>query len=135
MEATIVWIPDKANAWVLAEVLKSEADEVEVRILPDQGVAQAEGEADGMLRTVPADDVHMQNHLCEQGIDDMCNLNYLHEASILHNIRKRFFSALPYTYTGEICIAVNPYRWLDMYDVSRRTDYQERPRDELPPHP
>ena len=35
------------------------------------------------------------------------------------NLRVRFFRGLPYTYTGEICIAVNPFRWLDLYQEVR----------------
>jgi myosin V len=50
------------------------------------------------------------------GVQDMCGLNYLHEPAILANLRQRFFDKLPYTFTGEICIAVNPYQWLDIYD-------------------
>lgn len=38
----------------------------------------------------------------------MIDLNYLHEPAILYNLRKRFQCRLPYTYTGPICIAVNP---------------------------
>lgn len=45
----------------------------------------------------------------------MCSLNHLHEPAILYNLRRRFMSLLPYTYTGEICIAINPYQWLDIY--------------------
>lgn len=45
----------------------------------------------------------------------MCALNHLHEPAILYNLRRRFMSLLPYTYTGEICIAINPYQWLDIY--------------------
>jgi myosin V len=44
---------------------------------------------------------------------DMTGLNYLHEPAILFNLRKRFFKSLPYTYTGEIVIAVNPYRYVN----------------------
>lgn len=46
----------------------------------------------------------------ENGVEDMTRLDYLHEPAILFNLRKRFFRALPYTYTGEIVIACNPYR-------------------------
>ena len=56
-------------------------DAVEVRVL-----------ADGTFRVVPSRDVHLQNALGEDGVADMCNLNHLHEASILANIRVRFFS-------------------------------------------
>jgi len=46
-----------------------------------------------------------------EGVADMTTLNYLHEPAILYNLRQRFLAALPYTYTGDICIAVNPYQW------------------------
>lgn len=48
--------------------------------------------------------------VAEDGVEDMTRLDYLHEPAILFNLRKRFFRALPYTYTGEIVIACNPYR-------------------------
>ena len=34
---------------------------------------------------------------------------------MLRNLQIRFEKQLPYTYTGNICIAVNPYQWLDLY--------------------
>lgn len=46
----------------------------------------------------------------ENGVEDMTRLDYLHEPAILFNLRRRFFRALPYTYTGEIVIACNPYQ-------------------------
>ena len=64
----------------------------------------------------------------------MTNLNYLHEAAILYNLRTRFFAARPYTYTGDICIAVNPYQWLDIYTEETRKEYFVFGRKELPPH-
>ena len=68
------------------------------------------------------------------GVLDMTTLNYLHEAAILYNLRTRFLAAQPYTYTGDICIAVNPYQWLDLYTESTRKEYFIFGRTELPPH-
>jgi myosin-5 len=68
------------------------------------------------------------------GVADMTNLNYLHEAAILYNLRTRFFAARPYTYTGDICIAINPYQWLDIYTEATRKEYFIFGRGELPPH-
>ena len=53
----------------------------------------------------------LQNTLAsEDGCPDMVSLNYLHEPAILFNLKHRFFKRIPYTYTGAICIAVNPVR-------------------------
>ncbi|DBA03908.1 TPA: hypothetical protein N0F65_004598 [Lagenidium giganteum] len=78
---------------------------------------------------------YQNDNLGETGIDDMISLNYLHEAAILYNIKKRFLQKLPYTYTGDICIAVNPYQWLpELYAESTHAEYLSKSRDELPPH-
>ena len=44
-------------------------------------------------------------------MEDMTRLNYLHEPALLNNIRHRFERDHVYTYTGKICIAVNPFNW------------------------
>ncbi|GLE00942.1 hypothetical protein PINS_up009739 [Pythium insidiosum] len=64
----------------------------------------------------------------------MVNLNYLHEPAILYNLKQRFFRHIPYTYTGPICIAVNPYAWLDIYTPELQEQYLSKDRSELPPH-
>ena len=55
----------------------------------------------------------LQNTLASAtGCADMVSLNYLHEPAILFNLKHRFLNQIPYTYTGAICIAVNPVRFL-----------------------
>ncbi|CAI5721731.1 unnamed protein product [Peronospora destructor] len=68
------------------------------------------------------------------GFEDMILIDHLHEASILYNLRRRFFRRLPYTYTGRICIAVNPYQWLDLYSKSTMEKFSDGKRENKPPH-
>uniref|UniRef100_H3H2D8 Myosin motor domain-containing protein n=1 Tax=Phytophthora ramorum TaxID=164328 RepID=H3H2D8_PHYRM len=68
------------------------------------------------------------------GFEDMILIDHLHEASILYNLRKRFFKQLPYTYTGRICIAVNPYQWLDLYSKPTMEKFSDGKRENKPPH-
>ena len=88
------------------------------------------------LKSLPGmDSLPMQNEdVPETGVDDMASLNFLHEASILDNIRRRFRMNIPYTYTGDICIATNPYHWLDIYTVELMEQHKEYLRQALPPH-
>ncbi|TMW58494.1 hypothetical protein Poli38472_010053 [Pythium oligandrum] len=69
------------------------------------------------------------------GADDMCELHYLHEPAIVYNIRDRFLSRVPYTYTGKIVVAVNPYQWIKpLYTDALQELYTQHPREVLPPH-
>ncbi|RLN89329.1 hypothetical protein BBJ28_00019182, partial [Nothophytophthora sp. Chile5] len=70
------------------------------------------------------------------GLDNMIELNHLHEAAILRNLKKRFRARRPYTYTGEICLAVNPYQWLnELYSPELHAQYlRASSRQDLPPH-
>ncbi|XP_063693837.1 unconventional myosin-X-like isoform X2 [Bolinopsis microptera] len=44
------------------------------------------------------------------GTPDMASLSDLHEGSLLHNLKVRYFSNEIYTYIGSILVAVNPYK-------------------------
>eukprot|EP00903_Cladosiphon_okamuranus_P010022 g9504.t1 len=156
MSEAKVYVPDADAAWARASVLNNVGGTVyEVRIdgIDDNDEA---GESDwgaGDIRRVDLagpefgvkskgaaieSSLPLQNlGVPQDGVEDMTRLDYLHEPAILFNLRKRFFRALPYTYTGEIVIACNPYRWLDLYGEERRKQYAGMVRGErsrLPPH-
>jgi len=135
-----VFLPDEELVWVTAEIIKETKPgsyEVEINDPDYQSTPQAPAHRVITMRSLcrPLDELPLQNeNLTESGVNDMCMLNYLHEASILDNLRRRFSSFSPYTYTGDICIAVNPYRWLDIYKDEIGEQYSKYLRHELAPH-
>ena len=52
------------------------------------------------------------------GTPDMVNLTTLDEESMVSNLQERFRAGLPYTLCGQICVSVNPFRWLPIYEES-----------------
>ena len=55
---------------------------------------------------------------------DMTDLPFLHEPGILYNLRTRFFQDKPYTRTGDVLVAINPYQWINnIYTVEKRKLY------------
>ena len=57
------------------------------------------------------------------GVNNMDELVYLHQASVLNNVRKRFAKDVIYTYTGPILIAVNPFKQLPLYSPDTMQEY------------
>ena len=85
--------------------------------------------------------------------EDMSNLTYLNEASVLHNLRSRYQAKLIYvsftiteslnriylifynqTYSGLFCVAVNPYKRYPIYTKTAVRLYLGKRRNEVPPH-
>ncbi|KAF3839689.1 hypothetical protein F7725_018406 [Dissostichus mawsoni] len=64
----------------------------------------------------------------------MADLTCLNEASVLHNLRERYYSGLIYTYSGLFCVVVNPYKNLPIYTESIVDMYRGKKRHEMPPH-
>jgi myosin-5 len=115
--ASKVFVPDDAIVWAGAVVVNppDAYGEVEVRRIDESQPAE-KGTPMISLSKHGLAELPLQNvDLPPKGIEDMIQLPYLHEANILDNLKRRFFAVQPYTYTGEICVAVNPYRWLDLY--------------------
>ncbi|CAM9203280.1 unnamed protein product [Chrysoparadoxa australica] len=141
LEGQRVFIPDDEIGWVRATVLKAhgDGDKFDVNVDKVDGAAQSgtvtvslKHPDFGTLESLPLqNDESGQRH----GTADMTELNYLHEPAILYNLAKRFSVKLPYTYTGEICIAVNPYQWLNIYTDELRAQYSHlQKKADLPPH-
>jgi myosin heavy subunit len=68
------------------------------------------------------------------GADDMIQLGDLHPASLYHNISLRFKRDVIYTFTGNILVAVNPYKPLAIYSLDTIRKYSGRALGSLPPH-
>ncbi|MBA0558847.1 hypothetical protein Golob_015843, partial [Gossypium lobatum] len=70
------------------------------------------------------------------GVDDMTRLAYLHEPGVLQNLKCRYDINEIYTYTGNILIAVNPFRRLPhLYSSHMMEQYKGAAFGELSPHP
>lgn len=75
---------------------------------------------------------------------DMVNLPFLHEAGLLYNLKERHRQGKPYTRTGDIIIAVNPFQWFkEIYTEKVRNRYarvlvwdntEGDPRSTVEPH-
>ncbi|CEG42077.1 myosin-like protein [Plasmopara halstedii] len=143
----MVWVPHNEQVWKKAVVVRRLDDGVsaQVRLQPsddgewdkDDGVEQIVNIRDiaRLAGEVSDEAMPICNVFEADGANDMCTLNHLHEPAVLKNLELRFSKKMPYTYTGAICIAVNPYQWLDLYGKELYLQYLEQPRDSLPPHP
>lgn len=69
------------------------------------------------------------------GVEDMTQLDDLHEASLLWNLRLRYDRGLIYTFAGSILIAVNPYKMFpNSYGLEVAKEYAGKALGVLPPH-
>ena len=141
-ERTKVYVPDDAAVWLPAEVVEANGEEVTVDVVrarEDEDVTKGATERLDLILHASlfkdASELPLQNDDVEFGAEDMTTLDYLHEAGVLYNLRRRYFLKLPYTFCGSMVIAINPYEWLGhLYTDENREKYLTAQRDDYPPH-
>ncbi len=69
-----------------------------------------------------------------QEYDDLCNLLDLTEESILGTLRHRFHKQKIYTFASNILIAVNPFKFLPIYNPRYVKMYENHTLGKLEPH-
>uniref|UniRef100_A0A8C2CT46 Myosin IXb n=1 Tax=Cyprinus carpio TaxID=7962 RepID=A0A8C2CT46_CYPCA len=69
-----------------------------------------------------------------QEYDDLCNLPELTEESILGTLRHRFHKRKIYTFARNILIAVNPFKFLPIYNPRYVKMYENQTLGKLEPH-
>uniref|UniRef100_A0A673HCL3 Myosin-11-like n=1 Tax=Sinocyclocheilus rhinocerous TaxID=307959 RepID=A0A673HCL3_9TELE len=119
----LVWIPSEKHGFESASIKEERGDEVLVELVDN-----------GKKITVNKDDIQKMNPPKFSKVEDMAELTCLNEASVLHNLRERYFSGLIYTYSGLFCVVVNPYKMLPIYSEKIIEMYKGKKRHEVPPH-
>ncbi|XAR58689.1 Myosin ATPase [Bertholletia excelsa] len=122
---SLVWVEDPDAAWIDGDIVDIKGEDIEVLC------------ASGKTVAVKASSVYPKDAEAPPcGVDDMTKLAYLHEPGVLHNLRSRYDINEIYTYTGNILIAVNPFRKLPhLYDSHMMAQYKGVAFGELSPHP
>merc|ERR1719239_1565119 len=98
------WVPDAKDGFLQAEIQSTKGEEITVKVLKNSET-----------RTCKKDDIQQMNPPKYEKIEDMANMTYLNEASVLHNLASRYKSGLIYT-----------QKVIDHYKGRRKT--------EMPPH-
>ncbi|XP_063701488.1 myosin heavy chain, non-muscle isoform X2 [Culicoides brevitarsis] len=119
----LVWVPHDTQGFVAASIKGDRNDEVEVELAET-----------GKRILVLKDDIQKMNPPKFDKVEDMAELTCLNEASVLHNIKDRYYSGLIYTYSGLFCVVVNPYKKLPIYTEKIMERYKGIKRHEVPPH-
>ncbi|XP_071547336.1 myosin heavy chain, muscle-like isoform X23 [Panulirus ornatus] len=116
------WVPDEKEGYVIGEIQGTKGDLVTV------------GVGHGETKNFKKDFVHQVNPPKFEKCEDMSNLTYLNDASVLYNLRSRYYCKLIYTYSGLFCVAINPYKRYPIYTNRVIKIYQGKRRNEVPPH-
>ena len=136
IEGQRVWVPNTSSSpspssstWSCGTIVgvSRSADEVVTLTVKLEGETQ-----DATTVSVPAMQCFLQN---ETDPDDLTKSDYLHEPGILHTLRARFDLDSIYTYSGQILIALNPFKPLKhLYGPRMMTAFKGGGLEDLSPH-
>ncbi|XP_072960538.1 myosin-1-like [Typha angustifolia] len=97
------WCQLANDKWALGKILLTSGSET-VLSLPQGKVLRLKTES-----LLPA------NPEILDGVDDLLQLSYLNEPSVLYNLQHRYFQDMIYTKAGPVLVAINPFKKLHLY--------------------
>ncbi|KAF8754802.1 TRAFAC class myosin-kinesin ATPase superfamily Myosin family [Rhizoctonia solani] len=121
-----VWVPDEDEGYLAGWVVKENTNDRgsrKVILLWPLGA-----------RTMPLYSLSKMNPPKFDRVEDIADLTFLNEASVVHNLRLRYGSGAIYTYSGLFLVAINPYTNLSLYTDAIVQQYRGKRRDDNAPH-
>ena len=97
------WVPHPTFVWLPGK-----------QLVPPDGLAFQTSEGNITVETGKVLDPIL-NDWSFQGVDDVCLLPDMSEATLLHSLRTRYMRDEIYTYISVILMAVNPFKRLALY--------------------
>ena len=119
-----IWIPDQEKGYALGEVMGG-------RGTGKLKIKMGNGEVLDNVDEKTACDANPGKF---DGASDMSDLSHLNEATVFHNLRKRYECDLIHTYSGLFLVVINPYKWIQIYTEEIISIYQGKRRKEVHPH-
>ncbi|XP_075760678.1 unconventional myosin-XVIIIa isoform X22 [Pelodiscus sinensis] len=127
-ETDKVWLVHR-DGFSLASQLRAQ----DASALPE-GKVQVRLDHDGTLLEVDEDDVEKANPPSCDRVEDLANLVYLNESSVLHTLRQRYGGTLSHTYAGPALLVVNPLSPPSMYSEKVMHMFKGCRREDMAPH-
>ncbi|KAI9257981.1 P-loop containing nucleoside triphosphate hydrolase protein [Phascolomyces articulosus] len=136
------WIRDEVDseeAWMSATVLSKEVTDTGVKIVFQNDEDESrehvwESSLTLLEKNQGSELPPLRNPPKMENTDDLTNLSYLNEPSVLNTIRTRYMQHNIYTYSGIVLIAANPFARVQLYEPDIIQQYSGRRRGELEPH-
>lgn len=109
-----VWSQLRNRQWELGHIQSTSGEKASV-LLSDKNVI-----------SVPIGDILPANPDILEGVDDLIQLSYLNEPSVLHNLQHRFSRDTVYSKAGPVLIAINPFKDVQLYGDEFITAYRQK---------
>ncbi|KAI4342485.1 hypothetical protein MLD38_027112 [Melastoma candidum] len=112
-----VWCRPANGQWEMGLIASASGEEAVVSLLSGNVVRVSKGE----LLPANPDILH--------GVDDLLQLSYLNEPSVIHNLQYRYNRDKIYSKAGPVLIAVNPFKKVQLYGDSLVQAYKQKATD------
>ncbi|KAF3320965.1 Myosin-2 [Carex littledalei] len=109
------WVPE--GKWETGKIQSLSDDESEILLSNGKGMK------------VSPEVLLPANPSILDGVDDLIQLSYLNEPSVLHNLRVRFTQNFVYTKAGPVLVAINPFKAVPLYGKDFISAYREKQTD------
>ncbi|XP_058089542.1 myosin-1 isoform X2 [Magnolia sinica] len=99
------------------------------RIQSISGVDTVISLSDGEVVTVSSENLLPANPDILEGVNDLIQLSYLNEPSVLHNLQYRYSHEKIYTKAGPVLVAINPFKEVSLYGNNFVLAYRQKLMD------
>ncbi|KAJ8625248.1 hypothetical protein MRB53_033778 [Persea americana] len=97
------WHQLQNGDWILAKILSTSGAESTISVL------------EGKALKVNTESLLPANPDILDGVDDLMQLSYLNEPSVLYNLQYRYSHDMIYTKAGPVLVAINPFKEVPLY--------------------
>ncbi|XP_020146620.1 myosin-3 [Aegilops tauschii subsp. strangulata] len=109
-----VWCSASDEKWELGQIESISGDDVEIHLV------------NGEVLTLPPERLLPANPDILDGVDDLIQMSYLNEPSVLYNLQYRYSRDLIYTKAGPVLIAINPLKEVPLYGKDFIRKYRQK---------